>query len=784
GRRKELVTLHSAFSEAVHQRSTRLVLLLGEPGIGKTRLAAELALELEGRATIARGRCLSYGQALSYWPLVEALRSLGEPARSAVEQLTTGEVTSPLQLVATAQRALAHAAAEQPVLLLLEDLHWAEPALLDLLELLCEQPGETPILILCLARPELLEQHREWSNRDSLCLGPLPRGDARSLLRALADAPTESQRERVLDRAAGNPLFLEELSAFLAEGGALEELPPRLQVLLQARLDLLPEPQRLLLSCAALEGTVFHRNALRELLARDDGLTAELRALTRTRLIQAAPAELRGDEGYRFRHQLIRDAAYAELPKAERARLHERFADWLAQHTGARAELEEIAAYHLEQAVLARRELDARDPELEQRAADALAIVAQHVGLRVDRRAAADLWRRVLVLLAEDDPRRPELELELALALTPLAGFREAREVLDHAKTRRSDPALATRIRLADLHLRLYHGSEDVTDAIRRECSEAIALFEECGDHRALAFAWFTLAEADWFDLRGDAEHGFEEAATQARLAGDAVREMFALEMRTVIRAATSTSYARAIEEGEQIAARFHSDPIGGDCLDLLRSFVAYDSGDLAHARRLGRSAIVGIRHWTYPVIAASLNTGQGSMLELLNGQVDEAERRILKGIDELEELGERKYLSIGKAQLARVRVAQGRFEEGLELADEVTQFVGRARIAEFLALGARASACLGLGDIEQAQAAAAKAVAIADTSASVAYRAQAQLGLAAVRSAAGELPAALEAAREAARISATLDRKLLGTRAAALLEQIEQKLATAGAPA
>ena len=784
GRRSELAVLHDAFSRAVEERRARLILLVGEAGIGKTRLAAELTSDLEGQATIARGRCLSYGQALSYWPLVEVLRSLGKAGRSAVEQLTTGGATSPLQLDWTVQQALARAAAERPLLVLLEDVHWAEPALLELVELVCEHTSDAPILFLCLARSELLEQRPAWTNRDIVLLGPLPHRDSGSLLSALAEPPRKGQRERVLDRAAGNPLFLEELSAFLAQGGQPDGLPPRLQVLLQARLDQLPERERLLLSYAALEGTVFHRRPLGTLLAGDQELEGELERLVSTRLIQRAPAELVGDEGYRFRHELIRDTAYAELPKAERARLHEHFADWLARNTGERAELEDIGAYHLEQSALIARELDEHNSAIERRASEALAGVAERAGLRVDRRAAADLWRRALALLGEDDPRVPELELELALTLTPLAEFREAIKVLEDAEQRAADLSLAARIRVAHLHVRLFHDPEGVPDAIRHECEEAIPLFERRRDHRALAYAWFALAEAEWFELQVDAAtRAFNHAARHAELAGDLARQLLALELRTFYCGTVTRSYAASTEEAEQILVRFHDDPIIRHSRELGSALIAYEGGDIARARLVARDAIGGIDRWGYPIIAAANKSYMGA-LELLNGQLDEAERFMRAAIVELEQHEERPFLSRVKAQLASLRVAQGRYQEALDLADEAERLAGRNhRYGRIHAEAARARAHLGLAEIEQAQVAAAEALAVAETSDSPDYRATAQLVFAEVLAAAEEFPSALAAAREALRLWTQLDRKLLRRRAAALIEQIQRASTRAGDP-
>jgi class 3 adenylate cyclase len=381
GRERELALLWDAFRRSAEARELQLFTLLGPAGIGKSRLACEFGESLHGQAQVVDGRCLSYGQAITYRPLIEVLRALGEPAKLALERVVGGGATSAQELAWTVQRALEQAAEEQPLVVVLEDLHWAEPALLDLIDLVSDLSRGYPIVLLCLARPELLEEQSSWGggklNATSALLEPLSTHDCETLI-AMRHPLDSAQRKRVVETAAGNPLFLEELTEFVAEGGD-GELPPRIHALLQARLDLLPEPERLVLACASIDGTVFHRGRLQTLVPSDlsPQLPTYLAALIRKELIRPAPGEFNGEDGFRFRHQLIRDTAYGAIPKRERARLHERFADWLEEHSDARGELEEIGAYHLERAALANRELGSRDPLLDERAASALAAAAE-----------------------------------------------------------------------------------------------------------------------------------------------------------------------------------------------------------------------------------------------------------------------------------------------------------------------------------------------------------------------------------------------------------------------
>ncbi|HEU6445278.1 MAG TPA: hypothetical protein VFL61_09495, partial [Gaiellaceae bacterium] len=733
------------------------------------------------------GRCLSYGQALTYWPLVEALRTLGEPAEAALELLVAGGATSQQQLAWNVQQALDQAAKKRPLLVVLEDLHWAEPALLDLLESVTESSVDAPILVLCLARPEILEQRPAWAGTvANVLLGPLAPADSASLLGHL-DRPLEDDaRERVLRLAAGNPLFLEELSAFVAEGETGEKLPPRIQVLLQARLDLLPEPERLLLATAALEGMVFHRGALEALLPEEQrpDLAARLAALTGKLLLHPTMAQLDRESAFRFRHQLIRDAAYAALPKSDRGRLHEAFADWIEQHGAGRIELEDINAYHLEQAALLKRELGAGEPALERRAVTALAAAAERASRRTDLRAAASLGRRALRLVEEDDPPAPELELELGFMIATLGHFDEAQPLLAHAEQNTRDTAVKAAIQIARLHAALHFAPEGgVTAAIRRECAEAIPLFEQRGDHRWLGRAWHALGDAEWGQLRAQAcADAYEQAAAEAELAGDGSLRSRALMQRLACLAHTRVTFTAAVEEAERLSEQLPGEPAIEATAGLIRVLAALNDGRRDEARALAPQFLERFRSAGYPIWAA-INTANVGLQQLFSGDVEEAERLVLDGIAELEQLNERLFRGLAKTYLAQIRLAQGRFGEALHLAGEAENDSGPDdRRTAIYAASVRARAHASLGEIERARAAAATAVAIADSTDSLQSHAMAQYSLAETLAAAGDLAAAITAAEEAVRLWTTLDRRPLRRFAAALAEQIEREAVAAPA--
>src|SRR5207302_1780793 len=340
GRERQLQALRSAFANAVADETCHLFTVLGAAGVGKSRLVGEFASGLD--ATIVRGRCLPYGEGVTFSALREA-RIEPSDARVAFEAL----------------------ARRKPLVAVFDDLHWAEPAFLDLVEDVAESRG-APILLVCLARPELLDARPGWGggrvNATSVLLEPLSDHESAQLVDNLlgpSDLP-DIVRDWIVSTAEGNPLFVEEMLASLVDQEVLRPhgdgwttvempalaIPPSVQALIAARIDRLPDDQRIVLELASVEGVRFHPEAVAE-LARAD-VDAELAALARKELLR--PRE--DEQSYAFRHQLVRDAAYDSMPKQVRAELHERLADWLRPREGV-----EIADYHFDRAADLRREL-------------------------------------------------------------------------------------------------------------------------------------------------------------------------------------------------------------------------------------------------------------------------------------------------------------------------------------------------------------------------------------------------------------------------------------------
>nr|MBA2461821.1 AAA family ATPase [Actinomycetota bacterium] len=428
GRREELARMRSAFDEAVSERRCRLVTLLGPPGIGKSRLARELESALAGEAAVLSGRCLAYGEGVTYWPIIEIFRQAGGEDELA-GALSAG---APEEIFWSVRKAFEQRARQRPLALVIEDIHWAEPTLLDFVEHLVDWTRDASLLLLCLARPELLDARPAWGGQ-SIALEPLSRDESDQLIEELLGgaALEDATRARIREVAEGNPLFVEQLLAMLGEGGDPEHVPATMHALLAARLDALPDEERDLLERASVVGLEFEWEALAELAPerrRPSG--AQLAALVRKELIRPHEAI---EDTFGFRHMLIRDAAYERIPKELRSDLHERFAGWL---DGRGEEFEEIVGYHLEQAYRFVTELGPvtdRARALAKRAAERLAAAGQRALARGDMPAAASLLERAGALLPPDDRRRLALLPTLGRALRDAGQLERANAVLTEA---------------------------------------------------------------------------------------------------------------------------------------------------------------------------------------------------------------------------------------------------------------------------------------------------------------------------------------------------------------
>jgi class 3 adenylate cyclase/tetratricopeptide (TPR) repeat protein len=538
GRESELAVLRDEVAAAERERACRLVTVFGDAGIGKSRLAAELLAELRDRASVLSARCLPYGDGITFLPLGDLLRSAGgeaaivaavegEPDGALIAERVCGAAgfgTQPLSSEETfwaTRRLLETLARERPLVVCLEDVHWAEPTFLDLLEYVAGWSRDAPIVLLCLARPELLDARPRWGGA-TVTLAPLTEAESAQLLEELtAEWPIDAAaRAHVAETAEGNPLFLEQMVAMLAEGRAATELPPTIHALLAARLDQLESRERAVLERAAVVGKVFWHGAVAELSPDEEraGVAAALLSLVRKELVRPEPSRIVGDDGFRFRHALIRDATYAAISKDVRAHLHESFAAWLEDHGGE----DELVGYHLEQAHRFRVDLGTQDEALARRAGELLGGAGSRAAARGDVAAALTLLRRSLALLPPRHHLRVELLRELSMALW-LDGDVDAAEL---ALSESIDAARTAHDTRLEWYGRLERAARNAaaqgeTAGLVSTAQRAIQVFEQLDDDLGLARAWQRLGLVAHTERRyADAADAWDRSLAHAEASG------------------------------------------------------------------------------------------------------------------------------------------------------------------------------------------------------------------------------------------------------------------------
>jgi class 3 adenylate cyclase/tetratricopeptide (TPR) repeat protein len=485
GRKRELAFVHASWKRALSEVRCELVTVAGEAGVGKSRLVAEALTSIDCRRV--GGRCPPYGEGITYWPLVEVLKQLNtlpsDPAAAAAIRSLLGENdgASSAEEIAWAFRKLLEEQA--PLIVVLDDIQWAEEAFLDLVEAAALLTREAPLLLVCMARPELFERRPSWPA--PIRLEPLAGEEAEELLPDTFDG---SLRDRIARAAGGNPLFLTEMVAMAAETEGEVAVPATLRALLAARVDQLEPHERSVLECGAVEGEIFHRGAVKA-LSTDGQLTPTLAGLVRKGLIRPDKAQLPGDEAFRFHHLLLRDAAYDALPKSVRADLHQRFAGWLEQNGTALVELDELLGYHLEQAARYLGELGRDNRELALAAGERLCGAGRRAYWRSDSRTAGVLLERGLSLTRPYrlDLRR-EIELAGALYWTDLAGGVAVADAAAERAAAEGDEADAALARMVAAMARMnYHG--DSPDEVERRAQDALPLLD-AADDEGLFHVW------------------------------------------------------------------------------------------------------------------------------------------------------------------------------------------------------------------------------------------------------------------------------------------------------
>jgi class 3 adenylate cyclase/tetratricopeptide (TPR) repeat protein len=676
GRERELALIRDAFQRAERERHCELVTIAGEAGVGKSRLAAEALASVEAR--VVRGRCLPYGEGITYWPVVEVLKQLGvmPPEEAAVEAIRAllGETdarTSAEEIAWAFRKTLEHAAHERPLVVLFDDIQWGEGAFHDLIEHVALLSSDAPVLLVCLARPEHSERRPSWPV--ALRLGPLGEDDVQRLIPAWV---SHGLRERIMRAAGGNPLFVGEMLAIADPADSEPVVPPTLQALLAARLDLLEPRERRVLQRGAVEGEIFHRGAVQALAPDEPQLTPHLAALVRKGLVRPDMAQIAGEDGFRFQHLLIRDAAYAALPKTERAELHERLAAWVDQHGSALVELDEILGYHLEQAYRYRADLAPLTDEqlqLAARAAERLAAAGRRASARADTVAADNLLSRAASLLPDTSPAKLEVLTDLGEVLRETGDFERAETVLTQAIAAAAElgnRAVDAHARLIRQRLRMQVDPEATPDDLIETAEEAISLFEELGDQRRLAKAWFNLAWAPW--VKGSvaqAERALERAIDVARRAGDERTEAQSVNLYLGASVYGPTPVAEAVRRCEELLARpLQQWRVAAAAYRALAGLRAME-GRFDEARRMARQDRAILEDLGLNVAAGMAAEAYG-LVEILAGDHAAAERELRAGFEALEEIGEISILANLAAALAQVLYSQKRDADALRFSE------------------------------------------------------------------------------------------------------------------
>ncbi len=726
GREAEMARLGGGLDEAIAGRVARLVTVVGDAGVGKSRLIREFATAAQERARLVRGRCLPYGDGITFWPLAEVVREAAGITGEDSPRVATRRIDRLLERVAAEEREaivervaaamnlsaaqfpvaelmwggrrfLEALAREQPVVMLVDDLHWAEATFLDFLDHLLETVEGAPILVLGSSRHEIAERHAEWTaSHDPMLvrLQPLSDADAGKIVEELLGSLDESVRARIAAAAEGNPLYVEQIVSMLVETGAIQrgidgwvaredaanlQIPPTVQALVAARLDALQGEERAVVDPASVIGLTFALDAVSELVEDDiqPALKQDLDVLVTKQLVRQLPEE---EVLYRFGHQIIRDTAYGSLLKRVRAALHERFVTWaerVNRERGRELEFEEILGYHLEQAYAYRTGLGLIDQgaiEVGERAAAKLSNAGLRALARGDLPAGVSLLRRSVALLPRESPRRVELLAELGDGMLQQGAFDDARRVLAEAAeiaTELGDARLRRRVQLVQVGLDVWApGATLPASEAVGSTTDAIEELEPLGDDAGLARGWRVLMTLQAMLGR------YEDAAASAdRLIDHATR---AGDKRLGSRSAPAISFTLlhgpATVEAGIAAINELIETIAGDrkteavLLGALAQLQAM-AGDFDEARRLYRrgQSILAELGAGMDALTTSIDSGR---VELLAGDLDTAEAELRRDYDALDALGETYFRSTVAGQLAHVLLRAGKHEEAGRVAE------------------------------------------------------------------------------------------------------------------
>jgi DNA-binding SARP family transcriptional activator len=765
GRTDERERLLNTLERVRRRRSPALVNVLGAPGIGKSRLAHELSVAVGAEVTVLTARCLPREPAAPLDPLAAAfaqvvpgelepgLRQLlgSDPrAERAARVLATvlerdEQPVTRGDLEWASRRVFQALADDAPLILVLDDLQWAHELLLGVVEHLLVWASSSPILVVCLARPEFLQTHTGWGyghDATTIELAPLTDDESAELieLKSTGAPLAEPRRQEIAEAAEGNPLFIEQLLA-LVEATPVQapwSLPPTLQALLAARLELIDPTKRALLENLAVAGRDVDVDEAYELAAAAGiaGPEPLLEALVEQQLLELTA----GGRVYRFRHQLIADVAYASLPKGMRAELHERLAVRLEQGPQERlAEVDERVGFHLARAVDYRRELDPDDPrtpELAERAARRLGYAGRRARIRLDMRSAVALLERALALAPAHVAERPERLLDLAIArrdLGELAGAAEIAAQVEREADATGQPSLRLRATVLLLRMQLQTDSASRLDELEARAQATIAELEQLDDPGALAEAEIVLGWVHWYRCHAvRSEALLVRARERSRVAGDPAALRQALNLYLGAALFGPLPVGEGISRCDEVLA---APPDRASEAAALRALAGLRGmqGRFEEARiLLGRDREIvdelGL------LVAAASASEIWAMVEHLDQDYAAAEAKLDEAHELLSRMGELSALANVDALLAETYYLEGRFDDAFATAERAGRSASQEDVcAQVYWRGPYAKALVRLGRGDEAEAVAREGVELAEGTDFSTMRANAQLDLAEV---------------------------------------------------
>jgi DNA-binding SARP family transcriptional activator len=801
GRKLELERLVAALQRATEERRCVIAALFGEPGIGKSRLAEEFAAQSSETTAIFVGHCVSYGDGATYLPLREIVaQAAGERPREQIARLLAddeeGELvaqrvsdllegaeseTSSGEAFWAVRRFLERLARDRPVALILEDLHWAEPTLLDLVEYLGRWSSGSPLLLLCLARPELLDERPAWASEPTtVVVEPLLETDTLELVASVGRDSLEPEGQALIaELAGGNPLFAEQLVAYARDEGAgrLETVPPSLEALLTSRFDRLDSLERTVLQRAAVVGREFWHGAILHLSPSLEvpSVGRSLLELARKGFVEPAQSPFPREDAFRIHHVLIRDVAYNSIPRELRADLHERVGDWLELQGSGQ---DELIGYHLEQAYYCRVDGGTPDRRALRLAADAGGRLA-NAGLRAarsgDTHAASSLLTRASSLLRPDEVTKRDLLTELGLVLWRGGELERAEKVLESAL----ETALAEHDRRAELRARLelanftlFRSPEGGADGLLSSAAEAIPVLEQLGDDRALGRTWYVLAF-----IYGGLHCQYGRSADAAERAIEHFRRSTWPVAPCLQELAASLYYGpTSVPKAAQRCRALLEDADRGGEANILAFQAGLEgmAGRFDTARDLTARARRTYEELAWPIYLWTNCATVSGDVELLAGDDAEAERILRESCGKLEEWGEQAHLATQAAQLGEALYRQGRYEDVLRWA-EVSEACAATDDAgaQFSWRALRAKAFAREGRHEEAERLAREATALADATDALSQHGNVLLALAEVLRLNDRPEESAAAIEEAIRLFGTKGNIAAGDRARSLLGEL-----------